>query len=147
MRLALQGASHPAPIHHRPTMTDFRALCAELLNSFNTLYKQSVTAPYNQILEIGGVSHAIPIGNDIMVQDCLYGDLTARARAALDEPEGHGLTEDELEVTVIAIQALIPSSNPWDTHSLEAVMVAAKSCSVPSPSGAALQRQPWSPSR
>jgi hypothetical protein len=42
-------------------------------------------------------------------------------RAALAQPKGHGLTEDQLDVMVIAIQALIPSPNPWDTHSLEAV--------------------------
>ena len=42
-------------------------------------------------------------------------------RTALTEPKEHGLTEDQLDVTVIAIQALIPSQNPWDTHSLQAV--------------------------
>ena len=42
-------------------------------------------------------------------------------RIALAQPKGHGLTEDQLDVTVIAIQALIPSPNPWDTHSMEAV--------------------------
>ena len=33
LRFALQGASHPAPIHHhhQPTMTDFRALCAAII--------------------------------------------------------------------------------------------------------------------
>jgi len=77
-------------------MTDFRALCAELLNSLGTLYKQSVTAPYNQMLEIGGVTHAIPIGNDIMVQDSLYGHLIARARAAVDDTGGTGASVEQV---------------------------------------------------
>ncbi len=42
-------------------------------------------------------------------------------RTALTQPKKHGLTEDQLDVTVIAIQALIPSPNPWNSHSLEAV--------------------------
>lgn len=69
------------------TTPNFRALCAELLNSLETLYKQSVTAPHNQTLEVGGVLHAIPIGVDILAQDCLYGDLITRVRAALAQPE------------------------------------------------------------
>ena len=75
-------------------MTDFRALCAELVN------------------ELFGYKVANPMHDRSLVN---------RACAALDEPEGHGLTEDQLDVMVIAIQALIPSPNPWDTHSLAAV--------------------------
>ena len=44
-----------------------------------------------------------------------------KIRTALAQSEPSGLTEDQLDVTVIAIQALIPSPNPRDTHSLEAV--------------------------
>jgi hypothetical protein len=76
------------------TTPDIRALCAELIEKIDYTWGD------------------IP-------QDVL--DLIARARAALAQPDGHGLTEDQLDVTVIAIQALIPSPNPWDTHSLEAV--------------------------
>jgi hypothetical protein len=42
-------------------------------------------------------------------------------RTALAQSKPSGLTEDQLDVTVIAIQALIPSPNLRDTHSLAAV--------------------------
>jgi len=62
---------------------------------------------------------------DLLAQ-CDAGEMSSveaieEIRAALTQPKEHGLTEDQLDVTVIAIQALIPSSNPWDTHSLAAV--------------------------
>jgi hypothetical protein len=70
-------------------MTDtFRALCAELLSAMDTLYRQSVTTPYSQAIEIDGIRHAIPIGKDILAQDAVYADLMDRARAALAQPEG-----------------------------------------------------------
>jgi len=92
LRFALQGASHPAPIHHhRPTMTDFRfrALCAELLNCDD---------------------------------GSIFGkDLVTRAEAALKEAEGKKPTEDQLDIVVIAIQSLTPHSSNTDSHNLEAV--------------------------
>jgi hypothetical protein len=41
--------------------------------------------------------------------------------AALAQPEGEGPTGDQLDVAVIAIQALIPSPNSSEWHNLEAV--------------------------
>jgi hypothetical protein len=77
-------------------MTDFQALCAELLSAMNTLYKQSVTTPYSQTIEIDGIRHAIPTGKDILAQDAVYADLIDRARAALAQPAPQGPTDEEI---------------------------------------------------
>jgi hypothetical protein len=78
-------------------MTDFRALCTELLSAMDTLYKQSVTTSYSQTIEINGIRHAIPIGKDILAQDAVYADLLDRTRAALAQPEPQGPTNEELK--------------------------------------------------
>jgi hypothetical protein len=57
----------------------------------DTLYRQSVTTPYSQTIEIDGIRHAIPIGKDILAQDAVYADLMDRARSALAQPEPQGL--------------------------------------------------------
>jgi hypothetical protein len=56
----------------------------------DTLYRQSVTTPYSQTIEIDGIRHAIPVGKDILAQDAVYADLMDRARAALAQPEPQG---------------------------------------------------------
>ena len=61
----------PAPIHHhQPTMTDFRALCAELLD---------ILAEHSQDLYV------------------FEAEAITRARAAVDKPEGEGPGDQELE--------------------------------------------------
>jgi len=67
---------------------NFRALCKELLGAVDTLYKQSVTTPYSQTIELDGVLHPIPIGKDILAQDAIYAHLMDNARAALATPLG-----------------------------------------------------------
>jgi hypothetical protein len=84
-------------------MTDFRALCAE----------QAENVRY--LLDCVADGDSDPVAIAECVQHLGF------TRAALAQPEGHGLTEDQLDVLVIAIQALIPSPNPWGTHSLAAV--------------------------
>jgi hypothetical protein len=78
-------------------MTDWRALCAELLGA----------------LENEGHAHW-PGGPD--------GDpLIEQARAALAQPEPEGPSDEELDLVVIAIQALIPPQPDATTHHLSAV--------------------------
>jgi hypothetical protein len=78
-------------------MTDWRALCAELLGA----------------LENEGHAHW-PGGPD--------GDpLIEQVRAALAQPEPEGPSDEELDLVVIAIQALIPPQPDATTHHLSAV--------------------------
>lgn len=73
------------------TTTDWRELCAELLNDYDQHLYRSVLAD--------------------------------RARAALAEPvaEGMVLTDDQLDLLVIAIQALAPHQPDASSHDLAAV--------------------------
>ena len=75
----------------------FRALCAELLGAVDTLYKQSVTTPYSQTIELDGVLHPIPIGKDILAQDAIYAYLMDSARAALATPPPEAPTDEKLD--------------------------------------------------
>ena len=76
--------------------TDFRALCAELLQGLDENRHPEVRYP----------------GHLRLVMD--------RARTALAEGDGVGPTDEELETLVIAIQALVPIVDDG-THLLEAV--------------------------
>lgn len=64
-------------------MNDYRALCVELFRACETLYKQSVTTCHFQTIKLSNGEHPIPLGNDILAQDAVFGYLLHRARAAL----------------------------------------------------------------
>jgi len=83
------------------TTPDIRALCAELLGAVDMLYKQSVTTPYSQTIELDGVLHPIPIGKDILAQDAIYAHLMDSARAALATPPPEPPTDEELLQTAL----------------------------------------------
>jgi hypothetical protein len=93
-------------------MADFRALCAKLSVLLEELHSLvSVECP--RILdEDSGGSWKL----DLDTEDALDG-----ARAALAQPEPEGPSDEELDLVVIAIQALIPPQPDATTHHLSAV--------------------------
>ena len=80
-------------------MTDYRALCAELAQQFDDALDFSVSSEtrlYNKAL-------------------------VARTRAALAKQQGEGPSDQELDLVVIAIQALTPNQPDATTHDLRSV--------------------------
>jgi hypothetical protein len=78
-------------------MTDFRDLCARMADELDH-YRQLLMDDRRE-------THA----------------LAAEARAALAQPEPEGPSDKELDLVVIAIQALIPPQPDATTHHLSAV--------------------------
>jgi hypothetical protein len=78
-------------------MSDFRDLCARMANELDH-YRQLLMDDRRE-------THA----------------LATEARAALAQPEPEGPSDKELDLVVIAIQALIPPQPDATTHHLSAV--------------------------
>jgi hypothetical protein len=78
-------------------MTDYKALCARMADELDH-YRQLLMDDRRE-------THA----------------LAAEARAALAQPEPEGPSDKELDLVVIAIQALIPPQPDATTHHLSAV--------------------------
>jgi hypothetical protein len=78
------------------TDTNPRDLIQDLADALETLQKEAVTTSNNQVIVVGGVSHPIPIGNDLLARDALYGHLLSRARAYLAQPEPEEPTNEEI---------------------------------------------------
>jgi hypothetical protein len=83
-------------------MTDYKALCAELVEQLNQVSAHiEATTPFETVLS------GLRAYN--------------RARNALAQPEPEGPSDEELDLVVIAIQALIPPQPDATTHHLSAV--------------------------
>jgi hypothetical protein len=78
-------------------MTDYKALCARMADELDH-YRQLLMDDRRE-------THA----------------LATEARAALAQPEPEGPSDEELDLVVIAIQALIPPQPDATTHHLSAV--------------------------
>jgi hypothetical protein len=78
-------------------MTDYKALCARMADELDR-YRQLLMDDRRE-------THA----------------LATEARAALAQPELEGPSDEELDLVVIAIQALIPPQPDATTHHLSAV--------------------------
>jgi hypothetical protein len=78
-------------------MTDYKALCARMADELDH-YRQLLMDDRRE-------THA----------------LATEARAALAQPELEGPSDEELDLVVIAIQALIPPQPDATTHHLSAV--------------------------
>ena len=83
-------------------MIDPRDLIQDLASALETLQKEAVTTSNNQVIVVGGVSHPIPIGNDLLARDALYGHLLSRASDYLAQPEPEGPTDERLLATAAA---------------------------------------------
>jgi hypothetical protein len=91
--VAIQAAQWGAAL----PMTDYKALCARMADELDH-YRQLLMDDRRE-------THA----------------LAAEARAALAQPEPEGPSDKELDLVVIAIQALIPPQPDATTHHLSAV--------------------------
>jgi hypothetical protein len=90
----------------------------------DTLYKQSVTTPYSQTIEINGIQHAIPIGKDILAQDAVYADLLDRARTALAQSEPQGPTDEELHQLWVDLYAFHDGPTSGDVAEIARAVLA-----------------------
>lgn len=61
-----------------------RDLIQRLVDALDVLFKESVTTSHNQELRLGGASHPIPIGMDLVARDTIYRFLLDEAHAWLD---------------------------------------------------------------
>jgi hypothetical protein len=93
----LKQAVAPPQVERTSPMTDYKALCARMADELDH-YRQLLMDDRRE-------THA----------------LATEARAALAQPEPEGPSDEELDLVVIAIQALIPPQPDATTHHLSAV--------------------------
>jgi hypothetical protein len=88
-------------------MTDYKALCAEVF-------------AYHEGQDKYDFSHLNPYDRENAAFDA-WQEIKAELKHALAQPEPEGPSDEELDLVVIAIQALIPPQPDATTHHLSAV--------------------------